>query len=79
MITLSDNELDALIKRVVRVTLTDAGLLRPQISQRQAFATFGRERIRIWRRRGIINPVKQGSRIFYSTAELYTATKTNLL
>lgn len=79
MITLSDTELDQLIRRVARITLAEAGLASPQISQRQAISNYGRERITMWRRRGIVNPIRQGSRIYYSVAELAVAHKTNLI
>jgi hypothetical protein len=40
------------------------------ISQRQAYAMFGRGNVDRWRREGRINPAKRPGKIEYCTAEL---------
>lgn len=42
----------------------------PLISQRTAFAIFGRANVERWRRRGLINPIRSPGKLEYKTAEL---------
>lgn len=75
MIPISKEELSTLLDMAADRALLKAGLTKPQISQRQAFATYGRQRITAYRHRGVLNPVKINGRIFYSLYELQTVTK----
>ena len=40
------------------------------ISQRKAFAMFGRRNVERWRRSGLIEPIKRPGRVEYKTSQL---------
>ena len=60
--------------QIVRMdTLSDLGLLKDKITQRQAYAKYGETRVDTWEKRGLITSVKQkggSSNRYYSRVKL---------
>lgn len=50
--------------------LTELGLKKSQLSQREAFRKFGESNVRRWKREGKVNPHKKGGIIYYLVSEL---------
>lgn len=54
----------------VSKVLTELGLKKIWISQREAFRRFGESNVRRWKREGKVNPHKKGGIIYYLVSEL---------
>lgn len=76
---LSDIDIQEIATRAAETALRKAGLFKTQISTREAYHRYGRARVTAWRRRGLVNPTKQGGIIYYRVEELEKATQKNLL
>jgi hypothetical protein len=50
--------------------LTELGLKRSQVSQREAYSRYGGHRVRVWRSSGKIVPVKVGRNLYYDIHRL---------
>lgn len=50
-----------------------------QVSQATAYRQYGRTRVNRWAREGKVNPVKQGTRIYYDAYALLKSSKENQL
>ncbi len=50
--------------------LTELGLKKKQISQRETLKRYGHARVQRWRKQGKIVPVKNGRTIYYKVEEL---------
>ena len=55
------------------------GLIKTQVSQRQAYIRYGETKINRWRLDGKITPTNIGGIIYYPTAKLEILNKTNSL
>lgn len=55
------------------------GLVKSQISQRNAYLQYGEAKVSRWRQDGKITPVKIGGIIYYQTSKLEILNKTNRL
>lgn len=53
-----------------RQAISSLNLDKKQISQAEAYKTYGRKRIDHWRKEDNLKPIKQGERIFYDKAKL---------
>lgn len=54
----------------VNKVLSELGLKKSQVSQREAFKRFGESNVRRWRRDGKVNPVKKGGVTYYQVSEM---------
>ncbi len=57
------------------IALKRLGLIKDEISEREAFRTFGQGRVKTWRNKGLVKRVKVGdknSKATYSRIELET-------
>lgn len=81
MYQISEYKLAAIIEHAVEAgvnkVLTELGLKKSQISQREAFRRYGAPRIKRWRENGKIKPVKIGHIIYYDINKLETLSKMN--
>jgi len=66
---ISENKLSNLLEKAskagARIALTELGMTKSQISQREAFRRFGEARIMRWRKEGMIKPIKSVGKIYY--------------
>lgn len=71
---ISEYKLELIAKKVSEATvnkvLADLGLVKNQISQREAFRRFGSGRVMRWRREGRIIPIRSLGKIFYTLNDL---------
>lgn len=71
---LNDHQILSLMEKsaetAVNKVLTELGLKKSQLSQRESFRKFGETNVRRWKREGKVNPHKKGSIIYYNTSEL---------
>jgi hypothetical protein len=71
---ISESKLSTLLEKagevVAKRVLTELGLNKNQISQRQAYSRFGQGRVTRWRNEGKIKPNKSGGKIYYSLNDL---------
>ena len=78
---ISEHKLAAIIERAVEAgtgkILTELGLKKSQISQRETFRRFGAPRVKRWREKGLIVPVKIGNKIYYDVNKLETLSTVN--
>jgi hypothetical protein len=69
-----ENKLASLLQKATEAgahkVLTELGLKKSQISQREAFRRFGETRVMRWRMEGKIKPNKSGGKIYYSLNDL---------
>jgi S-adenosylmethionine synthetase len=69
-----DHKLESIVKSASEATanriLTELGLRKSQISQREAFRRFGEGRIMRWRKEGKIVPIKTVGKIYYNVNDL---------
>jgi hypothetical protein len=77
--TLSDQDIQEIANKAARTALAEAGLIKTQISTREAHKIYGRLRITRWRKLGLVNPVKQGGIIYWKVIELEKASVKNIL
>lgn len=63
----------------VNKVLTELGLKKNLISQRQAQLRFGETNVKRWKREGKVNPHKKGSVIYYKLSELEAMSNINEL
>jgi hypothetical protein len=71
---ISENKLAYLLEKATeagaRKVLTELGLKKSQVSQREAFRRFGEARIMRWRKEGMIKPIKSVGKIYYNLNDL---------
>jgi len=81
MIEISEYKLAAMLEKATEAgankALTELGLKKSQISQREAYRRFGEARINRWRADGKIKPVKIGGKIYYDVQKLETLKSIN--
>lgn len=74
MIEISEYKLLSLLEKATEAgankALTELGLKKTQVSQREAYRRYGIGLIKRWRADGKITPVKIGHKIFYDLAKL---------
>ena len=63
----------------VNKVLTELGLKKILISQRQAQLRFGETNVKRWKREGKVNPHKKGNVIYYKLSELEAMSNVNEL
>jgi len=78
---ISEYKLAAMLEKATEAgankILTELGLKKSQVSQREAFRRFGEARVRRWRMDGKIKPVKIGGKIYYDLQKLEVLKSTN--
>lgn len=71
---ISEHKLESIVKSASEATankiLSDLGLKKSQISQREAFRRFGEGRILRWRKEGKVVPIKSVGKIYYKVDDL---------
>ncbi len=71
---ISEHKLESIVKSASEATankiLSDLGLKKSQISQREAFRRFGEGRIMRWRKEGKVVPIKSVGKIYYKVDDL---------
>lgn len=71
---ITEKNLAELLKTATNVgakkVLSELGLKKSEISQREAFARFGRSNIRRWHKNAQIVPVKRGKTLWYDSTLL---------
>lgn len=71
---ISEHKLESIVKAASEATankiLTELGLKKNQISQREAIRRFGSARILRWRREGKVVPIRSLGKIFYNLNDL---------
>ncbi len=71
---MNEQKLESIVRSASEATanklMTELGLKKSQISQREAFRRFGEARILRWRGEGKIIPIKTIGKIFYNVDDL---------
>ena len=71
---ISESKLASMLEKAseasVQKVLSELGLKKSQISQREAFRRFGEARVMRWRKEGKTKPNKSGGKIYYSLTDL---------
>lgn len=74
MFEISEYKLAAMLEKATEAgankVLTELGLKKSQISQREAYRRFGEARIKRWRIDGKVRPAKIGGKIYYDVQKL---------
>jgi hypothetical protein len=74
MIEISEYKLAAMLEKATEAgankALTELGLKKSQISQREAYRRFGEARVTKWRMDGKVTPVKIVGKIYYDVQKL---------
>ena len=80
-VTISEDRLYNLLQHAVeagsRKVLTEMGLRKSQVSQREAVRLYGSGRIKKWRQTGKIAPAKIGGIIYYDRQKLEKLSSVN--
>ncbi len=71
---INEHQMNFIIKKASEATahavLTELGLKKSQVSQREAYRLYGHGRIMRWRSEGKIVPVKSVGKIYYMVNDL---------
>lgn len=71
---LNEQQILGLMEKASEMTVTkvlsNLGLIKELISQRESFRKYGETNVRRWRLNGKVNPHKKGGIIYYKVSEL---------
>lgn len=76
---LSDEDVQEIADKAAETALRKAGVIKSQISTNEAFKRYSRKRVTIWRKDGLVTPIKQGKIIYWKVDELERAASKNIL
>jgi hypothetical protein len=79
--TITEQKLADILERATEAgaskVLTELGLKKSQVSQREAYNRYGKPRVIRWRKNGKINPVKIGGILYYNVQKLEILASSN--